>query len=162
MVQFISVLNNIINNTASDTAADAIYKKELQDRQADLKRVFKKYVTQQTYVDYMSLSIFTAEEKTEIKNERYGLDFYLRATKSGYKPSEHLDDARMFAQRVNALPRITTDQKEKLVQDFYDSDIKRASAINKVNRYYDYIWTSKYNGVIYMPMDNLKNTTFNS
>ena len=162
MVQFISVLNNIINNTVSDTAADAIYKKELQDRQTDLKRVFKNYVMQQTYVDYMSLSIFTAEEKTEIKNERYGLDFYLRATKSGYKPSEHLDDARMFAQRVNALPRITVDQKEKLVQDFYDSDIKRASAINKVNRYYDYIWTSKYNGVIYMPMDNLKNTTFNS
>jgi hypothetical protein len=162
MVQFISVLNNIINNTASDTAADAIYKKELQDRQADLKRVFKKYVTQQTYVDYMSLSIFTAEEKTEIKNERYGLDFYLRTTKSGYKPSEHLDDGRMFAQRVNALPRITVDQKEKLVQDFYGSDIERASAINKVNRYYDYIWTSKYNGVIYMPMDNLKNTTFNS
>lgn len=162
MVQFISVLNNIINNTVSDTAADAIYKKELQDRQADLKRVFKNYVMQQTYVDYMSLSIFTAEEKAEIKNERYGLDFYLRATKSGYKPSEHLDDARMFAQRVNALPRITADQKEKLVQDFYDSDIKRASAINKVNRYYDYIWTSKYNGVIYMPMDNLKNTTFNS
>lgn len=162
MVQFISVLNNIINNTASDTAADAIYKKELQDRQADLKRVFKKYVTQQTYVDYMSLSIFTAEEKTEIKNERYGLDFYLRATKSGYKPSEHLDDARMFAQRVNALPRISIEQKEKLVQDFYGSDIERASAINKVNRYYDYIWTSKYNGVIYMPMDNLKNTTFNS
>lgn len=162
MVQFISVLNNIINDTTSDTAADAIYKKELQDRQADLKRVFKNYVTQQTYVDYMSLSIFTAEEKAEIKNERYGLDFYLRATKSGYKPSEHLDDGRMFAQRVNALPRITADQKEKLVQDFYDSDIKRASAINTVNRYYDYIWTSKYNGVIYMPMDNLKNTTFNS
>lgn len=162
MVQFISVLNNIINNTTSDTAADAIYKKELQDRQADLKRVFKNYVTQQTYVDYMSLSIFTAEEKTEIKNERYGLDFYLRATKSDYKPSEHLDDARMFAQRVNALPRIDIAQKEKLVQDFYDSTIKRASAINTVNRYYDYIWTSKYNGIIYMPMDNLKNTTFNS
>lgn len=162
MVQFISVLNNIINNTASDTAADAIYKKELQDRQADLKRVFKNYVINQTYVDYESLSIFTAEEKTEIKNNRYGLDFYLRATKSDYKPSEHLDDGRMFAQRVNALPRIDDAQKEKLVQDFYDSTIKRASAINTVNRYYDYIWTSKYNGIIYMPMDNLKNTTFNS
>lgn len=162
MVQFISVLNNIINNTASDTAADAIYKKELQDRQADLKRVFKNYVINQTYVDYESLSIFTQAEKAEIKDKRYGLDFYLRATKSGYKPSEHLDDARMFAQRVNALPRIGSAQKEKLVQDFYDSTIKRASAINTVNRYYDYIWTSKYNGIIYMPMDNLKNTTFNS
>lgn len=162
MVQFISVLNNIINNTASDTAADAIYKKELQDRQADLKRVFKNYVINQTYVDYESLSIFTQAEKAEIKDKRYGLDFYLRATKSDYKPSEHLDDARMFAQRVNALPRIDGAQKEKLVQDFYDSTIKRASAINTVNRYYDYIWTSKYNGITYMPMDNLKNTTFNS
>lgn len=162
MVQFISVLNNIINDTASDTAADAIYKKELQDRQADLKRVFKNYVINQTYVDYESLSIFTKAEKAEIKNNRYGLDFYLRATKSDYKPSEHLDDARMFAQRVNALPRIDDAQKEKLVQDFYDSTIKRASAINTVNRYYDYIWTSKYNGITYMPMDNLKNTTFNS
>lgn len=162
MVQFISVLNNIINDTASDTAADAIYKKELQDRQADLKRVFKNYVINQTYVDYESLSIFTQAEKAEIKDKRYGLDFYLRATKSDYKPSEHLDDARMFAQRVNALPRIDIAQKEKLVQDFYDSTIKRASAINTVNRYYDYIWTSKYNGIIYMPMDNLKNTTFNS
>lgn len=162
MVQFISVLNNIINDTASDTAADAIYKKELQDRQADLKRVFKNYVINQTYVDYESLSIFTQAEKAEIKNNRYGLDFYLRATKSDYKPSEHLDDARMFAQRVNALPRIDDAQKEKLVQDFYDSTIKRASAINTVNRYYDYIWTSKYNGITYMPMDNLKNTTFNS
>lgn len=162
MVQFISVLNNIINDTASDTAADAIYKKELQDRQADLKRVFKNYVINQTYVDYESLSIFTQAEKTEIKDKRYGIDFYLRATKSDYKPAEHLDDARMFAQRVNALPRIDDAQKEKLVQDFYDSTIKRASAINTVNRYYDYIWTSKYNGITYMPMDNLKNTTFNS
>lgn len=162
MVQFISVLNNIIDSTTENTAMDSIQKKELKDRQADLKRVFKNYVINQTYVDYESLSIFTQAEKTEIKNNRYGLDFYLRATKSDYKPSEHLDDARMFAQRVNALPRIDSAQKEKLVQDFYDSTIKRASAINTLNRYYDYIWTSKYNGITYMPMDNLKNTTFNS
>lgn len=162
MVQFISVLNNIIDSTTENTAMDAIQKKELKDRQADLKRVFKNYVINQTYVDYESLSIFTQAEKAEIKDKRYGLDFYLRATKSDYKPSEHLDDARMFAQRVNALPRIDSSQKEKLVQDFYDSTIKRASAINTVNRYYDYIWTSKYNGITYMPMDNLKNTTFNS
>ena len=162
MVQFISVLNNIIDSTTENTAMDAIQKKELKDRQADLKRVFKNYVINQTYVDYESLSIFTQAEKAEIKDKRYGLDFYLRATKSDYKPTEHLDDARMFAQRVNALPRITDNQKEELVQDFYDSDIKRSSAINKVNRYYDYIWTSKYNGITYMPMDNLKNTTFNS
>lgn len=162
MVQFISVLNNIIDSTTENTAMDAIQKKELKDRQADLKRVFKNYVINQTYVDYESLSIFTQAEKAEIKDKRYGLDFYLRTTKSDYKPTEHLDDARMFAQRVNALPRITVNQKEELVQDFYDSDVKRSSAINKVNRYYDYIWTSKYNGIIYMPMDNLKNTTFNS
>ena len=162
MVQFISVLNNIIDSTTENTAMDAIQKKELKDRQADLKRVFKNYVINQTYVDYESLSIFTQAEKAEIKDKRYGIDFYLRATKSDYKPSEHLDDARMFAQRVNALPRIDSAQKEKLVQDFYDSTIKRASAINTVNRYYDYIWTSKYNGITYMPMDNLKNTTFNS
>ena len=162
MVQFISVLNNIIDSTTENTAMDAIQKKELKDRQADLKRVFKNYVINQTYVDYESLSIFTQAEKAEIKDKRYGLDFYLRTTKSDYNPTEHLDDARMFAQRVNALPRIDSAQKEKLVQDFYDSTIKRASAINTVNRYYDYIWTSKYNGIIYMPMDNLKNTTFNS
>lgn len=162
MVQFISVLNNIIDSVTENTAMDAIQKKELKDRQADLKRVFKNYVINQTYVDYESLSIFTQAEKAEIKDKRYGLDFYLRATKSDYEPSKHLDDARMFAQRVNALPRITVNQKEELVQDFYDSDIKRSSAINKVNRYYDYIWTSKYNGITYMPMDNLKNTTFNS
>lgn len=162
MVQFISVLNNIIDSTTENTAMDAIQKKELKDRQADLKRVFKNYVINQTYVDYESLSIFTQAEKTEIKDKRYGLDFYLRATKSDYEPSKHLDDARMFAQRVNALPRLTIKQKEILVQDFYGSDIERASVINKVNRYYDYIWTSKYNGITYMPMDNLKNTTFNS
>lgn len=162
MVQFISVLNNIIDSTTENTAMDAIQKKELKDRQADLKRVFKNYVINQTYVDYESLSIFTQAEKAEIKDKRYGLDFYLRTTKSDYEPSKHLDDGRMFAQRVNALPRITVNQKEQLVQDFYDSDIKRSSAINKVNRYYDYIWTSKYNGITYMPMDNLKNTTFNS
>lgn len=162
MVQFISVLNNIIDSTTENTAMDAIQKKELKDRQADLKRVFKNYVINQTYVDYESLSIFTQAEKAEIKDKRYGLDFYLRATKSDYEPSKHLDDGRMFAQRVNALPRIDDAQKEKLVQDFYDSAIKRASAINTVNRYYDYIWTSKYNGITYMPMDNLKNTTFNS
>lgn len=162
MVQFISVLNNIIDSTTENTAMDAIQKKELKDRQADLKRVFKNYVINQTYVDYESLSIFTQAEKAEIKDKRYGLDFYLRATKSDYEPSKHLDDGRMFAQRVNSLPRIDDTQKEKLVQDFYDSAIKRASAINTVNRYYDYIWTSKYNGITYMPMDNLKNTTFNS
>lgn len=162
MVQFISVLNNIIDSATENTAMDAIQKKELKDRQADLKRVFKNYVINQTYVDYESLSIFTQAEKAEIKDKRYGLDFYLRATKSDYEPSKHLDDGRMFAQRVNALPRIDDAQKEKLVQDFYDSAIKRASAINTVNRYYDYIWTSKYNGITYMPMDNLKNTTFNS
>lgn len=162
MVQFISVLNNIIDSATENTAMDAIQKKELKDRQADLKRVFKNYVINQTYVDYESLSIFTQAEKAEIKDKRYGLDFYLRATKSDYEPSKHLDDGRMFAQRVNALPRIDDAQKEKLVQDFYDSDIKRSSAINTVNRYYDYIWTSKYNGITYMPMDNLKNTTFNS
>lgn len=162
MVQFISVLNNIIDSTTENTAMDAIQKKELKDRQADLKRVFKNYVINQTYVDYESLSIFTQAEKAEIKDKRYGLDFYLRATKSDYEPSKHLDDGRMFAQRVNALPRIDDSQKEKLVQDFYDSTIKRSSAINTVNRYYDYIWTSKYNGITYMPMDNLKNTTFNS
>lgn len=162
MVQFISVLNNIINSTTENTAMDSIQKKELKDRQADLKRVFKNYVINQTYVDYESLSIFTQAEKAEIKNKRYGIDFYLRVTKSDYKPSEHLDDGKMFAQRVNALPRIDGAQKEKLVQDFYGNDINRASAVNTVNRYYDYIWTSKYNGITYMPMDNLKNTTFNS
>ena len=163
MVQFISVLNNIINNATEDTAMDAIQKKELKDRQADLKRVFKNYVINQQYVDYSSLSIFSAEEKAEIKNKRYTLDFYNRVTKTEYKTIDNPDDANVFVNRVKSLPRLTKDRKDALIQDFYSSNrVQRENAIKTVDKFYNYIWTSKYNGIIYMPMNNLKNTTFNS
>ena len=163
IVQFISVLNNIINNATENTAMDAIQKKELKDRQADLKRVFKNYVINQQYVDYSSLSIFSADEKAEIKNKRYTLDFYNRVTKTEYKTIDNPDDANVFVNRVKSLPRLTKDRKDALIQDFYSSNrIQRENAIKTVDKFYNYIWTSKYNGIIYMPMNNLKNTTFNS
>ena len=171
MIQFISVLNDIINDTLSDTAEDAIYKKELKDRQADLKRVFKNYIINQpNAVDYSSLTIFNIAEKTEIMNSRYGVDFYLRVTKTEYTDGAwptatnvSSDDLRMFTQKVNSLSRLSAEDKQTLIQNFKGNNIRsRIDAVNKVNDYYDNIWTSKYDGKTYMPMTNVRNTTFNS
>lgn len=168
MIQFISILNNIINITTEDTAMDAIQKKELKDRQADLKRLLKNYLINQTHAEYSHLSIFTADEKIEIRDKRTGIDFYLRVTGADYIPkalpgTTYMDDLRMFTQRVNSLSEITQYDKDRLITMFKSSNrLTRADAVNEVNYYYDNVWGYKYDGKTYMPMTNVMNTTFNS
>lgn len=164
MIKFIETVNSIINTMSSDNALDAIQKKELADRQADLKRVLKQYIITQQNAEYRQLSIFTAKEKADIENKHYGLDFYNRCYVTPSKPSA--DDVRVFTERVNALPVLSEVDKQQLINDFKfgnaSGNLKMRNALIKVNNYYDGIWTTKYDGKTYMPCDNLANTTFNA
>lgn len=165
MIKFIETMNNIINTMSSENALDAIQKKELADRQADLKRVLKQYIITQQNADYNTLAIFTPEEKAEIAKERYGLDFFNRNARKNTKPTQA--DINLFTLKVNSLAIISQADKDSLIADFIygdkdANDAKMYNAMQKVDNYYDNIWTTKYNGKYYLPCDNLKNTTFNS
>lgn len=161
MYSLLSSLISIEDNVVSNKLRDKIYKKKIATVVESMTQSLYDYCINQPYADYR-LDVFTKTQIDKIAATRWCRNLYARVIdNTSYK---HLtdNDWNVLNNRVNSLP-VPQQQKDKILTALKSSNKDtRASAMNKIALLYKGIFTTNYDGTVYMPDTNTANRTFNS
>lgn len=161
MYSLLSSLISIEDNVVSNKLRDKIYKKKIATVVESMTQSLYNYCINQPYADYR-LDVFTKTQIDKIAATRWCRNLYARVIdNTSYK---HLtdNDWNVLNNRVNSLP-VSQQQKDKILTALKSSNKDtRASAMNKIALVYKGIFTTNYDGTVYMPDTNTANRTFNS
>ena len=161
MYSLLSSLISIEDNVVSNKLRDKIYKKKIATVVESMTQSLYDYCINQPYADYR-LDVFTKTQIDKIAAMRWCRNLYARVIdNTSYK---HLtdNDWNVLNNRVNSLP-VSQQQKDKILTALKSSNKDtRASAMNKIALVYKGIFTTNYDGTVYMPDTNVANRTFNS
>ena len=161
MYSLLSSLISIEDNVVSNKLRDKIYKKKIATVVESMTQSLYDYCINQPYADYR-LDVFTKTQIDKIAATRWCRNLYARVIdNTSYK---HLtdNDWNVLNNRVNSLP-VSHQQKDKILTALKSSNKDtRASAMNKIALVYKGIFTTNYDGTVYMPDTNVANRTFNS
>lgn len=161
MYSLLSSLISIEDNVVSNKLRDKIYKKKIATVVESMTQSLYDYCINQPYADYR-LDVFTKTQIDKIAATRWCRNLYARVIdNTSYK---HLtdNDWNVLNNRVNSLP-VSQQQKDKILTALKSSNKDtRASAMNKIALVYKGIFTTNYDGTVYMPDTNIANRTFNS
>lgn len=161
MYSLLSSLISIEDNVVSNKLRDKIYKKKIATVVESMTQSLYDYCINQPYADYR-LDVFTKTQIDKIAATRWCRNLYARVIdNTSYK---HLtdNDWNVLNNRVNSLP-VSQQQKDKILAALKSSNKDtRASAMNKIALVYKGIFTTNYDGTVYMPDTNVANRTFNS
>lgn len=161
MYSLLSSLISIEDNVVSNKLRDKIYKKKIATVVESMTQSLYDYCINQPYADYR-LDVFTKTQIDKIAATRWCRNLYARVIdNTSYK---HLtdNDWNVLNNRVNSLP-VSQQQKDKILTALKSSNKDtRASAMNKIALVYKGIFTTNYDGTVYMPDTNTANRTFNS
>lgn len=161
MYSLLSSLISIEDNVVSNKLRDKIYKKKIATVVESMTQSLYNYCINQPYADYR-LDVFTKTQMDKIAAMRWCRNLYARVIdNTSYK---HLtdNDWNVLNNRVNSLP-VSQQQKDKILTALKSSNKDtRASAMNKIALVYKGIFTTNYDGTVYMPDTNVANRTFNS
>lgn len=161
MYSLLSSLISIEDNVVSNKLRDKIYKKKIATVVESMTQSLYDYCINQPYADYR-LDVFTKTQMDKIAAMRWCRNLYARVIdNTSYK---HLtdNDWNVLNNRVNSLP-VSQQQKDKILTALKSSNKDtRASAMNKIALVYKGIFTTNYDGTVYMPDTNTANRTFNS
>lgn len=161
MYSLLSSLISIEDSVVSNKLRDKIYKKKIATVVESMTQSLYNYCINQPYADYR-LDVFTKTQMDKIAAMRWCRNLYARVIdNTSYK---HLtdNDWNVLNNRVNSLP-VSQQQKDKILTALKSSNKDtRASAMNKIALVYKGIFTTNYDGTVYMPDTNIANRTFNS
>lgn len=161
MYSLLSSLISIEDNVVSNKLRDKIYKKKIATVVESMTQSLYNYCINQPYADYR-LDVFTKTQMDKIAAMRWCRNLYARViNNTSYK---HLtdNDWNVLNNRVNSLP-VSQQQKDKILTALKSSNKDtRASAMNKIALVYKGVFTTNYDGTVYMPDTNTANRTFNS
>lgn len=161
MYSLLSSLISIEDNVVSNKLRDKIYKKKIATVVESMTQSLYDYCINQPYADYR-LDVFTKTQIDKIAAMRWCRNLYARVIdNTSYK---HLtdNDWNVLNNRVNSLP-VSQQQKDKILTALKSNNKDtRASAMNKIALVYKGIFTTNYDGTVYMPDTNVANRTFNS
>lgn len=161
MYSLLSSLISIEDNVVSNKLRDKIYKKKIATVVESMTQSLYDYCINQPYADYR-LDVFTKTQIDKIAATRWCRNLYARVIdNTSYK---HLtdNDWNVLNNRVNSLP-VSQQQKDKILTALKSNNKDtRASAMNKIALVYKGIFTTNYDGTVYMPDTNVANRTFNS
>lgn len=161
MYSLLSSLISIEDSVVSNKLRDKIYKKKIATVVESMTQSLYDYCINQPYADYR-LDVFTKTQIDKIAAMRWCRNLYARVIdNTSYK---HLtdNDWNVLNNRVNSLP-VSQQQKDKILTALKSSNKDtRASAMNKIALVYKGVFTTNYDGTVYMPDTNIANRTFNS
>lgn len=161
MYSLLSSLISIEDSVVSNKLRDKIYKKKIATVVESMTQSLYDYCINQPYADYR-LDVFTKTQMDKIAATRWCRNLYARVIdNTSYK---HLtdNDWNVLNNRVNSLP-VSQQQKDKILTALKSNNKDtRASAMNKIALVYKGIFTTNYDGTVYMPDTNVANRTFNS
>lgn len=161
MYSLLSSLISIEDSVVSNKLRDKIYKKKIATVVESMTQSLYNYCINQPYADYR-LDVFTKTQIDKIAATRWCRNLYARVIdNTSYK---HLtdNDWNVLNNRINSLP-VSQQQKDKILTALKSNNKDtRASAMNKIALVYKGIFTTNYDGTVYMPDTNVANRTFNS
>lgn len=157
MYSFLAGITNYINTLSKTNVSDAIFKKTLTTIKTNMISAIIQYLKVQPNADYQ-LPFLSKSQINSIVIERWANDIYSRVI-LGEELSER--DMNVLLSRINNLP-LDKPKKDVLIKNLNstNSDI-RESVINTLNKYYNDIFTTKYDGETYMPLTSIPNQAFN-
>lgn len=160
MYNFLSTLSDIATSLDTKNVKDAIYKQKLQTVVANMKSALYDYLVNQPYAEY-KLPIFTKEEQRKIAALRWCKNLYARIIDNKAYKKLTENDWNVLQERVNSLPIAEADKKRILANLKSEQSDVRRSAMNRISALYKGVFTSKYDGTIYMPDTSNPNKSFN-
>lgn len=161
MYSLLSSLISIESSVVSDKLRDKIYKKKIATVIESMTQSLYNYCINQPYADYR-LDVFTKTQINKIAAIRWCRNLYARVINNTTYKKLTDADWEVLNNRVNSLPIKQSDKDKILTGLKSQNKDTRASAMNKIALLYKGIFTTNYDGTVYMPDTNTSNRTFNS
>lgn len=159
---FVANLKNIYEAAVNKNLTDAIYKKVISgiiDRQKPIIRTF--LINQQNADLTQVASIFTADEITEIRKQRWSKDLANRILSSTEYKNLTTADWRILNNRINYL-RVEAGIKDMIQSDLHSDSISiRTRALTILDNEYNNAFFTKYNDKVYLTQTSPGNNLFN-
>lgn len=157
---FVSSLVDIEEKVVPNKLRNVIYKQKIATVIKNMKQSLMEYLSNQVFADY-KLDIFTVEEQRKIAATRCCKDLYGRVVNNSSFKKLTEEDWKVLNGRVNSLP-VSQSEKDKILKNLHsENSVTRTSAMNRIATAYAGIFTTKYDGKIYMPDTSIPNRTFN-
>lgn len=158
---FVSSLIDIEKKVVRDNLRSAIYSQKLDAVIANMKIALFDYLSNQPNADY-KLDIFTVDEQKKIAATRWCRNLYARVINNASFKKLNENDWTVLTNRVNAMP-VSQTEKDTILKNLKSekADI-RTSAMNRIAAVYAGVFTTNYDGKIYMPDTTIPNRTFNA
>ena len=161
MYTFVSSLIDIEKKVVKDNLRNAVYSQKLNTVIANMKAALFDYLCNQPNADY-KLDIFTVDEQKKIAATRWCRNLYARVTNNVSFKKLNENDWTVLTNRVNAMPTSQT-EKDTILKNLKSEKVDvRTSAMNRIATVYAGVFTTNYDGKIYMPDTTIPNRTFNA
>lgn len=161
MYTFVSSLIDIEKKVVKDNLRSAIYSQKLNTVIANMKAALFDYLCNQPNADY-KLDIFTVDEQKKIAATRWCRNLYARVINNVSFKKLNENDWTVLTNRVNAMP-ISQTEKNTILKNLKSEKVDvRTSAMNRIATVYAGVFTTNYDGKIYMPDTTIPNRTFNA
>lgn len=164
MLALLSSLQQIEASVVPDKLRNETYKRKIGKVLDKMKQqLFDYYTNIVAFVDTIVLpDIFTEDEKKRILMTAWCKNLYARVIDDTNFKKLSENDWNVLESRINALP-IKESEKDILRKNLKSEkkDV-RTSAMNKLANAYRGIFTTNYDGKVYMPATNIANNTFNA
>lgn len=159
--KFVSSLIEIEQKIVKDNVRKAVYSKKLITVIENMKSAMVEYLSNQPNANEFNVDIFTKDEVRKIEAARWCRNLYQRVISNSSFKKLNDNDWNVLNSRVNYMP-ISEKEKKIILNNLHSekSDIRQA-AMNRIAAVYTGVFTSKYNGKIYMPDTTTPNRTFN-
>ena len=161
MYTFVSSLIDIEKKVVKDNLRNAVYSQKLDTVIANMKAALFDYLCNQPNADY-KLDIFTVDEQKKIAATRWCRNLYARVINNVSFKKLNENDWTVLTNRVNAMP-ISQTEKNTILKNLKSEKVDvRTSAMNRIATVYAGVFTTNYDGKIYMPDTTIPNRTFNA
>lgn len=154
----LSHLVKIEEDAVSKTVKDAIYKERVKNSREYMQKSLIVYLINQQEADYMQLNILSRKQKAYIAEKRYSRDLRNRVI-NGNKLSKA--DLEVLQNRVNSM-LVDADLKSRIMDGIKSSSrASRVSAMSMIERIYNNVFNSPYDGKTYLVNDNIPSAVWN-
>ena len=158
---FVSSLIDIEKKVVKDNLRSAIYSQKLNTVVSNMKAALLDYLSNQPNADY-KLDIFTVDEQKKIAAKRWCRNLYARVINNVSFKKLNENDWTVLTNRVNAMP-VSQTEKDTILKNLKSEKVDvRTSAMNRIATVYAGVFTTNYDGKIYMPDTTIPNRTFNA
>ena len=162
MYNFLTSIIDIEKTVVKEDIKTEEYKNKLNLIINNMKKSIIEYLSLKTNIDdfIYKNNILNEKEIQYVRNNQYTRKLYVDIINNGYENLSE-DSKRIIDIKINSLP-MKTENKERISDNIKSSSKSdRTFGIDTLDFLTNNIFTSKYNGKIYMPQTSIANGAFN-